>query len=43
MVLKGGVVEKKMRRRSRNMEFFFWERRLRRAKGICGRTPQILF
>jgi hypothetical protein len=45
MVLKGGVLEKKRRRRSRNMEFFFvfLERRIKRAEGICGRKPQILF
>jgi hypothetical protein len=44
MVLKGGVLETKRRRRKRNREFFFvLERKIGRAKNTCGKKPQILF
>jgi hypothetical protein len=44
MVLKGGVLENKKRRKRGNMEFFFcFERRIGGARGICGRKPHTLF
>jgi len=45
MVLKGGVLKNKRRRRRGDKEFIylFLERRIGRIRGICGRKPQTLF
>jgi hypothetical protein len=45
MVLKGGVLENKRgeEKEIRSFFFFFRERRIGRAGGICCRKPQTLF
>jgi hypothetical protein len=42
MVLKGGVLENKRRRR-RGIMVFFFGKRIGRAKSTCDRKPQTLF